>query len=484
MRGKVTTGIIFPSSFDVMVSRCPGPLSSIYLSIHPPIAAESCSELHRLYTYEITLIHSQGSFIDMSESSTTLNSDILLSILSISTMKAATSIMGTCRFLYHEGAKIVLQQPVTLKGSEQIILSLLRFLQAENLSRCSYVRTLEIFTDPVSEASAKILLEIVPPMSNLVRLSISAEQSFMAYPYLLPTFASLRSIKFLVAIDVGAQSCEMVRALQSELVTANIIFDHSSRFGEPSQFFVPSRHPLQLLQRSASSLRELLCAFWSDAYIGLAPEALLAPPIAVYPEVHTLVLRESIAPSPVPYLQALPNLMHLLADSYRAPVRELARLAMAQYQRQVNLMLQTLTLNDEGERLPEFDEADDFVWKHIQSYHGPLADLWTLGTTFQIPRLMVSDVPGIRSPLALTEVLWYARPAHLMIVFEDQQFTSVLESDLLGALQSEGAAGLRSLRLMFDLMAGDVDRNMDVGQALVSSTLCPGILSVYVKHQS
>ena len=471
MRGKVTAGIIFPSSFDVTVSRCPGPLSSIHLSIHPPIPPESCSELHRLYTYEITLIHSQGSSIDMSESSTTLNSDILLSIFSISTMKAATSIMGTCRFLYHEGAKIVLQQPVTLKGPEQIILSLLRFVQAENLSRCSYVRTLEIFTDPVSESAAKIMLEIVPRMSNLVRLSISAEQSFMAYPYLLPTFASLRSIKFLVAINVGAQSCEMVRALQSELITANIIYP-AGGFDDPSQFFVPSRHPLQLLQRSASTLQELICALWSDGCtLALIPEALLAHPAAIYPEVHTLLLRDSTGPSPIPYIQALPNLTRLLADSHYTLVGELAHLSIAPTNRQLNLMLQ----NDEGGRLSEFDKADDFVWKHIQSYHGPLTDLWALGTTFRIPRLTVSDVPDIRSPHALTEVLAYARPEHLMILFEDQQFTSVLESDLLGALESKGASGLRSLRMMFDLMASDVDENIDVGQALVSSA----VASVY-----
>ncbi|KAM5543638.1 hypothetical protein V8D89_002889 [Ganoderma adspersum] len=372
----------------------------------------------------------------MSKSSTTLNSDILLSILSISTMKAATSIMETCRFLYHEGAKIVLQQP--------------------------------IFTDPVSEAAAKILLEIVPRMSNLVRLSISAEQSFMAYPYLVPAFASLRSIKFLVAINVGAQSCEMVRALQSELVTANIIYP-AGRCGEPSQFFVPSRHPLQLLQRSASTLQELMCALWSDGYIlSRTPEALLAPPAAIYPEVHTLLLRDSRGPSLIPYIQALPNLTRLLADSHHTLIGELARLTIAHANWQLNLMLQTPTLNHQGERLPDFDEADSFAWKHIQSYHGPLADLWALGTTFHIPQLTVSDVPGIRSPLALTEVLAYARPAHLMILFEDQQFTSVLESDFLGVLQSEGASGLRSLRMMFDLMAGDVDENIDVGRALLT----------------
>ena len=410
-------------------------------------------------------IHSLVKSIDMSESSRLLNSDILLSILSISTTKTATSIMETCRFLYHEGAKVVLQQPVIFNelDSEEKTLSLLRFLQAEDLSRCSYVRALHVLTDPLSDSAAKVLVDIVPHMSTLVLLCLKGEQSLVAYPDLLSVFASLRSLKVLWMIEVGAQSCEMIRALQSELVTASIQFNPTGQFGpglDPSQSFIASRHPLQLLQRSASTLQELMCWFWCDAYIQV--EDMFALPQSIYPEVRTLILCNATPPSPIAYLNALPNVTHLAVERCRTIIGDYVLLGMAHAQRQVNLMLQNLTLNY---------DPDMLVWKNIQTYVGPLSDLWALGITFPIPQLTISDVPGIRAPRALTEVLAHARPSDLVIAFEDQPLTSVLQSDFLDALCSEGAADLRSLRVMVDLMAGDVDRTLDVGQAMVSPPL-------------
>ncbi len=405
----------------------------------------------------------------MSESSTPLNSDILISILSLSLPKAATSIMATCRFLYHEGAKVVLQQPVVLDGSEQRALSLLRFLQAENLSRCSYVRALQIFTDPVPESVAKTLVDIVPRMSNLVRLWLRGEISFVVYPYLLPAFASLRSVKVLMIVDVGARSCEMIRTLQSELVVASILYQWAGQFGtgiSPAQSFIASRHPLQLLQRSASTLQELMCGFWCDAYTETG--ALIPPPEIIYPEVRRLILSKNSALSPIPYIRALPNLTHLNAESHHDVLMEYGQLGISRTQRQKNLMVQSLIASN-GNRLT--DDGEPPVWKHIKSYVGPVSDLWALGIAFPIPRLSITDVPGVRSPLALTEVLACARPTHLTITFENQPFTSVLQSDALSALRSGGASGLTSLGLVFDLMAGDVDRNLDIGQTLVSSTL-------------
>ncbi|KAI1789217.1 hypothetical protein LXA43DRAFT_948827 [Ganoderma leucocontextum] len=393
-------------------------------------------------------------------SSTPLNGDILLSILSVCPPKSATSIMATCRFLYHEGAKVLLQQPVALDGSEQYDLALLRFIQAEDLSRCSYVRALRILTDPIAEAVAKILVHIVPRMSNLERLCLRGEQSLKVYPYLLPAFASLRSVKILVVCEVGAQSCELVRTLQSELVIASILFNPTAQFGtDQGQSFATSRHPLHLLRRSASTLRELMCGFWCDAFTE-TPETLIPLPEVIYPEVRSLILCNNAAPNPIPYIQALPNLTRLRAESN--PIIVGAQLGVCRIQRQLNLMLQDLT--DDGQALT--DSGEPLVWKHIQSYNGPLSDLWALGITFPIPRLSLTDVPGARSPLALTEVLAYARPIHLMLTFEDQPFTAVLRSDFLSALSTEDASGLRSLGLVIDLMAGDVDSNLDVGQTL------------------
>ena len=71
---------------------------------------------------------------------------------------------------------------------------------------------------------------------------------------------------------------------------------------------------------------------------------------------------------------------------------------------------------------------------------------------------------------ALTEVLASARPTRLTLPHEAKPLSSVLQSDFLSALRSEGAVGLRSLGLTVDLMVGDVDHDLDVGQALVGES--------------
>ncbi|PIL30149.1 hypothetical protein GSI_07727 [Ganoderma sinense ZZ0214-1] len=319
---------------------------------------------------------------------------------------------------------------------------------------------MQIFTNPLSEAAAKMLANIVPRMSNLERLGLRAERSFVAYPYLVPAFAALQTVKVLIVFEAGSQTCEMIRTLQSELFIASILYDPADQFDPRMDGSRPARHPLQLLQRSASTLRELTCGFWCD--VGTEPESLLIPPDTIYPEVRTLKLLNNAACSPIPYIYALPNLTHLSSESYLPVAWEYGQLDLSQSQRRVNMLLQRLSLPDDVE------EPGPFVWKDIQSYTGPLSDLWALGTTFPIPRLTLTDAPGLRAPLALTEVLASARPTHLTIAFGDQPLSSVLQSDLLGALRSEGAAGLRTLELGADLMAGDVDRNVDVGQALAS----------------
>ena len=76
-----------------------------------------------------------------------LNDDIVLFILSLSPLPAATAMMATCHFLYHEGAKIILRDtPMSFDegSSEKKVLSLLRFIQAEHGSRCSHIRTLHV----------------------------------------------------------------------------------------------------------------------------------------------------------------------------------------------------------------------------------------------------------------------------------------------------------------------------------------------------
>ncbi|PIL30123.1 hypothetical protein GSI_07700 [Ganoderma sinense ZZ0214-1] len=169
-----------------------------------------------------------------------VNMDIMLAILSHSPPKTATSIMETCRFLYHEGAKVILQQPVFLWGSESQILALLRFIQAEGLSRCSYLR-------------------------NLV-----------------------------IIIQISERVANIQPGRPSELVAADVNFDFSTHSSAALS------HPFHLLQRSVSTLQRL--AYTSSGHPDIDNTASQYPQI-IYPEVRNLVLgRSGVVPNLTSYI--------------------------------------------------------------------------------------------------------------------------------------------------------------------------------------
>ncbi|PIL30124.1 hypothetical protein GSI_07701 [Ganoderma sinense ZZ0214-1] len=368
--------------------------------------------------------------------------DIMLAILSHSPPKTATSIMETCRFLYHEGAKVILQKDVFIDGRGEAVPPMVRFIQAEDLSRCSYVRNLWIFFVTLPEAVARALAVIVPRMCNLVNLSLCIvwQRLFDVYPYLLPAFASLRSVKNLM-VRVG--SYDLFRLIQSELVTANIL---SMTNNQPGTGQLPSSvscHPVYLLQRSASTLQELIC---SDI------KTVGRPPRIIYPNVHKFALQGNEVPFLPPYITAFPNLVHLSMTGHCPLIGGLPRPPLSQNQTQTTTTPHGLT-------------KDPLVWKHIQTYTGTLSNLHAVGITFPIPRLYLEALPGAPYIPALTEVLAHVQPVHLTITYEDQPFSHVPASpDLLAALRSDGASRLQSLALRIDLMAADVDSNFDVGQ--------------------
>ncbi|KAI1789247.1 hypothetical protein LXA43DRAFT_1021900 [Ganoderma leucocontextum] len=271
----------------------------------------------------------------------------------------------------------------------------------------------------------------------------AAEPMFEFYPYLLPTFAALRSLKLLVISHVGARCYEMIRTLQSELVFASIHFPP----GEPVDLsLAASSHPIVMLERSASTLEVLAynCLFDRN------PELIFSSPRVIYPKLHTLTLLDSSTPNPIPFINSCPNFAHIFVESTLA--REGG--AMHQLQREVNLGLQR----------PSKD-GRPFGWKHLQTFTGHVVDLWVLGLACRIPRLCLEDVPSEHPPLALTDVLAYARPTLLTITFDNHPFIDIL-AGFLEALRSDGVSGLRSLAFMIDLMAGD--RDLDVGHALIN----------------
>ncbi|TBU43423.1 hypothetical protein BD309DRAFT_960688 [Dichomitus squalens] len=375
-----------------------------------------------------------------------LNHDILLTVMSVSPTSTATSIMATCRDLYHEGAKIVLQHPISLGGPEEKALSLLRFLQAEDLSRCSYVRAFNLIKiDPMPKSVARILVKILPRMSSLERLMIAPEDMLKSYPDLLPAFAAIQSLKQLVMANVGERSIRLIQALQSQLVSATLYFNSNS--SRQNMFMSITSHPVQLLKKSASTLQQLTCGQWVD----MLPEPLLTVPNIVYPEMRSLTLAENISPNPIPYIRSFPGLTHLTIESHRTDHLGGAFGDFSCIQRQLNLAMQ---------------EPDDIVpssWHHLEHYTGRLVDHWTFGLTCHIHRLTHEDVPGQRAPSALTDVLQSARPSEL-VKFHGSPFKDVFTSDFLDALRTEGAAHMKGLIVSIDITAED--REIDVARTL------------------
>lgn len=240
----------------------------------------------------------------------------------------------------------------------------------------------------------------------------------------------------------------MLRTLQSELSFADIFF--STR---EAPDLAAASHPILMLQRSASSLTELACSW----LVAANTERAFSQKV-VYPNLHTFELCGRFPLNPLPFIKAFPKLDHLYDVETSFPAWDPADFRIIQFHQEANLARQS----------PSKD-GSPFGWKYLQRYRGPLVDLWAPGLTCRIPELILEDVPSACPPLALMDVLAYARPEGLTITFENNSLSDVLSGGFLAALRSDGASSLRSLAFVIDLMPAD--RNLDVGGAMVSAPL-------------
>ncbi|KAI1782345.1 hypothetical protein LXA43DRAFT_1104238 [Ganoderma leucocontextum] len=265
-----------------------------------------------------------------------LNDDILLFVLSLSSLQTATSMMATCHFLYHEGAKVILHDsPMSFeeKMSDDKAISLLRFIQAEHLSRCPHVRKLHVFMHPMPDFIVGTLMDLLPHLTSLDTLFASIERTLDAHPNLLPPFAALQSVETIFMISVGVHSCELVKTLQSQLVSVVIYFDPTN----PTREQLSSNadfHPLVLLQRSVPTLKSLVLAFWSDM-LG----TMFFEPDITYPNMDSFILHKGSPMNLGSYITAFPNLVHLCVEDDCLNLWEQGQRRVAQLQRDMNLEL-------------------------------------------------------------------------------------------------------------------------------------------------
>ena len=399
--------------------------------------------------------------------------------------------MATCHFLYHEGAKSILRDTTMSfeeRTSEKNALSLLRFIQAEDLSRCSYIRTLHVMTPSLPAAIADALIQLVPRMTSLKVLFVAIESAIKSHPDLLPAFSSLKNVENILVANAGKRSLELLRTIQSPLVEAEIYFTSKPTIGrDPAPSSKDEFHPLVLLQRCAPTLTTLVLGRLVDSNIKLV---FIRPPDVVFPNLHTLVLRDCVALTLAPYIKAFPNLTHLCVRYEDAdPWGDVLPGAPPPpgfgpsqlWQREMNMTLPgrldlPLSGSLSGSGSGSGSGGAPRAWTRLEEYTGPLTDLWTFGLTCRIARLTLDDAPATRTPGALADVLAYARPRELSIVFRRCALTDVLEADFLGALGTGGAAGLRCL--MFSVWVREGDRGVDVGGVLVRTHLLARLATV------
>ena len=120
----------------------------------------------------------------------------------------------------------------------------------------------------------------------------------------------------------------------------------------------------------------------------------IRPPDVVFPNLHTLVLRDCVALTLAPCIKAFPNRAHLclkcqepghLTD-VQPGVPPPPGSGLSQLQREMNLTLP-------GKLLPS-GASRSGSWKRLQEYVGPLTDLWMFGLTCPIARLVLEDAPS------------------------------------------------------------------------------------------
>ncbi|EJF58354.1 hypothetical protein DICSQDRAFT_162948 [Dichomitus squalens LYAD-421 SS1] len=343
--------------------------------------------------------------------------------------------MATCGLLYHEGAKIIIGRGITLKGPEERASSLLRFLAAEDLSRCSYVRALSIEIETIPESVAEGLIPILPRMSSLEFLSATPEKMLEPYPDLFQAFAAIRSLRRLEVIGVGEHSIRLIQALQSKLVSAVLYFSYDTHLRNTS-------HPIQMLEGSASTLEQLTCGGFVD--ISAEPQLMALTTTTAskitYPKMRSLALVNNLVPHPIPYIRSFPNLTHLSIKSLHTVPLDDALGDLVHIRRRLNLIMQE-----------QDEDGDARSWDHLEHFFGRLVDLWALGLTCQIHILSLEDRPGRRVPSALADVLRYARPSELQLSFYGGSLQGVIAADFL---------------MNVDLMAED--RDVDAARILAN----------------
>ncbi|RPD56445.1 hypothetical protein L227DRAFT_508585 [Lentinus tigrinus ALCF2SS1-6] len=199
--------------------------------------------------------------------------------------------MSTCRFLYREGGRMLLQNPVRL-WTQRRLRSFLIFLYHAPHSRPHHLRDLSLSNCGVLPPTlAQWLGRICPLMTRLESLSITSDSEEMLHSDMSLVFAlaKLESLQQLSLYRSGERVCTLLQLLHAPLKTITLSWHGDNSDADYNYWKTideddwPSCHPTILLENFAETLEELTCAWWltTEDYIR---------PHKTFPRLHRLIV--------------------------------------------------------------------------------------------------------------------------------------------------------------------------------------------------
>ncbi|TBU53408.1 hypothetical protein BD310DRAFT_860315 [Dichomitus squalens] len=353
--------------------------------------------------------------------------------------------MLTCKSLYNRGPKFLLQHGASIT-TEDSLRKLAVFLRVDHYSRCHHLHDLSV--SYLSADTSAFLLDIFSHSSRLRTLWLTApELLFQTHTDLPATIASLRSLRSLHIIHAHEFTVELLRTLQSDLVSLSVNF--LSEYGDGSTFWDttdPSQwcdyHPVPLLQSVASTLVDLHCEVWHS---NPGPRyGFTIPTYAqVYPRMRRLTIERCDYSVCLPFIRGFPGLSYLsVSTDHYDEFKHNGLTDAFREHREANIRSQRNSTT---------------TWQHLEEFSGSLIDLYILGLTCHIARLSLIRPNDARHLELLHDIIQYAGPVEHLKLHWDSSILLSPEWRLVKLLGEDGASQLSSLSISVALEDAQAD---------------------------
>lgn len=244
-----------------------------------------------------------------------LTHDVLYMVTTFSERQEVSSLMQTCRFLYHEGAKILLRRTVWLPSMKPVP-SFVDFMAAEGFSRCRHLRGLSItpYDEPFQlvHCAAQALTRLLPRLASFNSLTqlwlTDAEVLLQCSPVLIPAIATIPSLTRIDLGLCGTLVTELLMGLKSKPTSLELGY---ARAFSQGPFACREGHVLVTLQGVRQSLRTLHVRGFSAC-----PDDTLAVVLKPYLNLEDLTLERGVHPTLGPYIRACPCLKKLNIETF------------------------------------------------------------------------------------------------------------------------------------------------------------------------